>query len=149
MLSGFGAGALLGAILAGSIKSLRHRGAVLMGVSASLGIGLGLIGVAPDVATVTVLMFTMGLGVGFINVIIVTWLQQRTETALLGRVMSLLMFASAGLAPLSLAVTGALIDVQPTLVFVASGALILVAVGLGMLWRADRLLGQDATPATA
>jgi len=149
MLSGFGAGALLGALLAGSIRGFRHRGAVLIGVSASLGVGLALIGIAPSVAVVTVLMFAMGLGVGFINVIIVTWLQQRTETALLGRVMSLLMFASAGLGPLSLAVTGALIVVQPTLVFVASGALILVAVGLGMLWRADRLLGQDAPPAPA
>jgi len=146
MVSGFGAGALIGAIVAGSIKSFRHRGAVLMGVSATLGIGLGLIGIAPNVAVVTGLTLAMGLGVGFINVIVITWVQQRTETAILGRVMSLLMFASAGIAPFSLVISGLLIDAQPTFVFVASGVLILIAVGLGLLWRADRVLGSDSVP---
>ena len=149
MLSGFGAGALIGAVLAGSIKPFRHRGAVLLGIAALLGVGLGLIGIAPDVPIVTVLMFGMGLGVGFINVIVVTWIQQRTDTAILGRVMSLMMLGSQGLAPFSLVVTGVLIDAQPTFVFVAAGVLILVAVGLGVLWRADRVLGSDPEPAVA
>ena len=147
MISGFGAGALIGAIVGGSIRAFRHRGAVLMLVSGSLGIGLALIGIAPGVAVVTGLMFAMGLGVGFVNVIVITWVQRRTETAILGRVMSLMMLASVGLAPLSLVLSGALIDVQPTLVFVASGVLILVAVGLGLLWRADRLLANEPEPA--
>jgi MFS family permease len=149
MISGFGAGALIGAIVGGSIRAFRHRGAVLMLISGSLGIGLALIGIAPGVPVVTGLMFAMGLGVGFVNVIVITWIQRRTETAILGRVMSLMMLASVGLAPLSLVISGALIDVQPTLVFVASGVLILVAVGLGLLWRADRLLANDPEPAAA
>ena len=149
MISGFGAGALIGAVLAGSIKPFRHRGAMLLGIAALLGIGLGLIGIAPDVLAVTVLMFAMGLGVGFINVNVVTWIQQRTETAILGRVMSFMMLGSQGLAPFSLVVTGVLIDAQPTFVFVAAGVLILVAVGLGMVWRADRVLGSDPQVAAA
>ena len=149
MISGFGAGALIGAVLAGSIKPFRHRGAMLLGIAALLGVGLGLIGIAPDVWIVTGLMFAMGLGVGFINVNVVTWIQQRTETAILGRVMSLMMLGSQGLAPFSLVVTGVLIDAQPTFVFVAAGVLILVAVGLGMVWRADRVLGSDPEPAAA
>ncbi|MET1232779.1 MAG: MFS transporter [Candidatus Limnocylindrales bacterium] len=149
MISGFGAGALIGAVLAGSVKPFRHRGAMLLGLAALLGLGLGLIGIAPNVLVVTGLMFAMGLGVGFINVNVVTWVQQRTETVILGRVMSLLMLGSQGMAPLSLVVTGVLIDIQPTFVFVAAGVLILIAVGLGMLWRADRLLGADSGPATA
>jgi MFS family permease len=143
MISGFGAGALIGSVLAGSVKPFRHRGAMLLGLSALLGLGLGLIGIAPNVLVVTGLMFAMGLGVGFINVNVVTWVQQRTETAILGRVMSLLMLGSQGLAPLSLVVTGLLIDIQPTFVFVGAGVLILIAVGLGLFWRADRLLGAD------
>ncbi len=149
MLSGFGAGALIGAVLAGSIKPFRHRGAVLLGIAALLGVGLALIGIAPDVPIVTGLMFAMGLGVGFVNVIVVTWIQQRTDTAILGRVMSLMMLGSQGLAPFSLVVTGVLIDAQPTFVFVAAGVIILVAVGLGMLWRADRVLGADPAAAAA
>jgi MFS family permease len=149
MISGFGAGALIGAVLAGSIKPFRHRGAMLLGIAALLGVGLGLIGIAPDVLVVTVLMFAMGLGVGFINVNVVTWIQQRTETAILGRVISFMMLGSQGLAPFSLVVTGVLIDAQPTFVFVAAGVLILVAVGLGLIWRADRVLGSDPQVATA
>ena len=149
MISGFGAGALIGAVLAGSIKPFRHWGAMLLGIAALLGVGLGLIGVAPDVPIVTGLMFAMGLGVGFINVNVITWIQQRTDTAILGRVMSFLMLGSQGLAPFSLVVTGVLIDAQPTFVFVVAGVLILVAVGLGMVWRADRLLSADAVPAAA
>jgi MFS family permease len=149
MVSGLGAGALIGAVVAGSLKHIRHRGAVLMIMSGSLGIGLALIGLAPNVAVVTGLMFAMGLGVGFVNVIVITWVQQRTETALLGRVMSLLMLASQGLAPFSLVAAGALIDFYSTLVFVAAGVIILVAVGLGMVWRADRLLDDDPASAAA
>lgn len=147
MISGFGAGALIGAVLAGSVKPVRHRGAMLLGLAALLGVGLGLIGIAPDVLIVTGLMFVMGLGVGFINVNVITWIQQRTETAILGRVMSLLMLGSQGVGPVSLVVTGVLIDSQPTFVFVASGVLILAAVGLGLIWRADRLLSSDPAPA--
>lgn len=149
MISGFGAGALIGAIVGGSIRAFRRRGIVLMLVAGSLGIGLALIGIAPGVPVVTGLLVAMGLGVGFVNVIVITWVQRRTETAILGRVMSLMMLASVGLAPVSLVLSGALIDAHPTLVFVASGVLIVVAVGLGMLWRADRLLASDAGPAAA
>jgi MFS family permease len=149
MISGFGAGALIGAVLAGSVKPVRHRGAMLLGLAALLGVGLGLIGIAPNVLIVTGLMFAMGVGVGFINVNVITWVQQRTEPAILGRVMSLLMLGSQGMAPLSLVLTGVLIDAQPTFVFVASGVLILVAVALGMVWRADRVLGSDPEPTSA
>ena len=50
---------------------------------------------------------------------------------------------------MSLVVTGVLIDAQPTFVFVAAGVIILVAVGLGMVWRADRVLGWDPLIAAA
>ena len=63
--------------------------------------------------------------------------------------MSFMMLGSQGLAPFSLVVTGVLIDAQPTFVFVAAGVLILVAVGLGMVWRADRLLSADPAPTAA
>ena len=149
MISGFGGGALIGAVLAGSIKPFRHRGAILLGISGLLGVGLALIGIAPGVVVVTGLMFVMGLGVGFINVNVVTWVQQRTETAMLGRVMSLMMLGSQGLAPISLVITGVIIDAQATLVFVAAGAIILAAMGLGLVWRADRLLSFEPVPSEA
>jgi hypothetical protein len=44
---------------------------------------------------------------GFLSVRLVTYLQRRTPPELLGRIMSLLLFANIGLAPLSQAVAGA------------------------------------------
>lgn len=149
MISGFGAGALIGAIVAGSLRRIPHRGVTLLVVSGSLGVGLALIGLAPSVAVVTGLAFVMGIGVGFVNVVVMTWVQHRTEIAMLGRVMSLLMLAGTGLAPISLLAAGILIDVHPTALFIAAGALILGAVALGLVWRADRLLADGPAPTSA
>ncbi|MFI5255560.1 MAG: MFS transporter, partial [Candidatus Limnocylindrales bacterium] len=141
MVSGFGAGALIGAVVAGSIRDLRHRGAIVLAMGAGLGLGLGAIGLAPGVAVVTVIGVFMGLGVGFINVVVVSWIQQRTDPSVLGRVMSIMMLGSVGLAPLSLVLTGALIDVAPTLVYLGAGAIILASAAVALISRADRALG--------
>jgi MFS family permease len=141
MVSGFGAGALIGAIAAGSIGRLRHQGVIVLAVGAGLGVGLGAIGLAPSVAVVTAIALFMGLGVGFINVIVISWIQQRTDPAVLGRVMSIVMLGSVGLAPLSLVVTGLLIDIQPTLVYLGAGGILLAGTAVGVISRADRVLG--------
>jgi MFS family permease len=141
MISGFGAGALIGTIVAGSVGRIRQQGRVVLAIGALLGVGLGAIGLAPSVAVVTLIALLIGLGVGFVNVTVVSWVQQRTETAMLGRVMSIMMLGSVGLAPLSLVVTGVLIDVQPTLVYLGAGGIILATVAIAVATRADRVLG--------
>jgi MFS family permease len=140
MVAGFGAGALIGAVVAGSVGRMRHQGLVVLAIGAVLGIGLGAIGLAPGVAAVTVIGIVIGLGVGFINVLVVSWVQGRTDPAVLGRVMSIMMLGSVGLAPLSLVVTGLLVDVAPTLVYLGAGGLILAAVAVALASRADRVM---------
>jgi hypothetical protein len=49
----------------------------------------------------------MGLGSGFVNIQILAWMQAKVERQLLGRVMSVLMLAAVGLAPISLGLAGA------------------------------------------
>jgi MFS family permease len=141
MISGFGAGALVGAIVAGSLQRIRHQGGIVLAIGALLGLGLAAIGLAPGIAVVTLIALAMGLGVGFINVMVVSWIQGRTDPAMLGRVMSIMMLGSVGLAPLSLVVTGALIDIQPTLVYLGAGGIILATVAVAVATRADRVLG--------
>jgi hypothetical protein len=46
---------------------------------------------------------------------------------MLGRVMSMVMLASLGLAPISYALAGALVDLHATLVFAVAGAIVLTA----------------------
>ncbi|GAB4534922.1 MAG: MFS transporter [Anaerolineae bacterium] len=127
MLSMWGGGALLGTVVAGSIGQPRRRGKLLLSITAALGVGLSLLGIAPNVVLASVVIGAMGLASGFVNVVFMAWLQRRTDPQMLGRVMSLVMLASLGLAPLSYALAGALADLHATIMFVAAGAIVLVA----------------------
>jgi hypothetical protein len=144
MFAGFGAGALAGAILAGSIRAPRHQGAVLLTVAGSLGFALAAIGFAPSALVATLMLAPMGLGIGYINVVAIAWLQARTDPAMLGRVMSLVMLGSFGLSPLSLALAGVLVDTAATAMFAAAGALVVAVAAAGLVTGAYRRL--DATP---
>jgi MFS family permease len=104
-----------------------------MAIAAGLGIGLALIGSAPNVLVAVVAMGAIGLGAGFINVRVVAWLQARTPEAMRGRIMSLLMLGGVGLAPLSLAISGAIIDFGAvTLLFTVAGAIVVAAALVGV-----------------
>jgi MFS family permease len=128
LLSGFGAGALVGAVAAGSISHVPRLGTVVLLISSGLGIGLGLLGIAPNVATALGLTAAMGIGIGFINVRVVSWLQGRTAPAMRGRLMSMVMLGSIGLAPVSYAVAGAVVDLGPIpLMFGVAGAIVVLA----------------------
>ena len=76
------------------------------------------------------IVILFGIGTGLINVMAPTWLQRRTEPAMLGRVMALVSLAALGTAPLSVAVAGTLAQVSVTLLLVLSGVLV-AAAGVG------------------
>ena len=84
----------------------------------------------------------MGAANGYVVILFVTWLQSRTPQAMLGRMMSLLMFASAGLLPVSNVITGALIRLDVTAVFVGGGSLMALLVFLSMLNPAVRAMEE-------
>lgn len=132
MVAGWGAGALLGTIAAGTVGSVRRLGELLIGLTVVLGIGMALIGLAPSVPVAFAVLAVMGIGVGFLNVRVVAWLQSRVDPAMVGRVMSLTLLAGLGLAPVSYAVAGALVDVHATLMFVVAGALVIGAGIIGL-----------------
>jgi hypothetical protein len=70
----------------------------------------------------------MGIGAGFINVHVVSWLQGRTAEEMRGRVMSMVMLGSIGLAPVSYALAGLIVDVGPVpLMFGTAGVIVVVA----------------------
>jgi MFS family permease len=140
MLSAWGAGALLGALAAGMVGRVRRRGLLFTGMSVGLGAGLILLGVIANLWVACVVIALMALGTGFVNIGMMTWLQTSTEPAMIGRVMSLLMFAAAGLAPLSFAIAGALIDINTTIMFASAGAIILLAAAISVSSRPLRTL---------
>jgi MFS family permease len=144
MIAGFGGGALLGAMLGGSLPRPRRQSPVLMAISAGLGLGLGAIGLAPSAAIVVALLAAIGLGVGYINVVVIAWLQTRIQPDMRGRVMGLVMLSAFGLAPISLAAAGALVDVAATAMFLVAGAIIFVAIAAATLTGAASRLDLEA-----
>jgi MFS family permease len=135
LLSAFGGGALIGAVVSGSVPRLPRLGTILMGIAIALGVGLALIGIAPTLPVALAIGGVMGILVGFINVQAIAWLQARIPEELRGRIMSLVTLGSVGLAPVSLAIAGALADVGAvTLTFVVAGAIVVAAALAGIAW---------------
>lgn len=133
MIAGWGAGAVVGTVVAGSLPRVANLGHVVLALGLVLGIGLAAIGFAPGVPIAFAVLAVMGLAGGFLNVRIIAWLQSRVDPSMIGRVMSLLMLAGLGLAPLSYAVAGALVDIHATLMFVVAGLIIVAAVAIGLV----------------
>ena len=95
-------------------------------------------------AAVAALIF--GAGIGFGDIIVITLIQQWSPAAVLGRVMSLLMLASLGIFPVSVAVSGLLVRaLGPVPFFPAAGATLV----LGLIIALSSSEVRNFRPATA
>ena len=128
LLSCFSGGALGGMLLAGLVKRPPRRGVLLVAISFLMGLGLVTIGLSYRLVPIALTLALMGVGAGFVNVQIVSWMQARAERQVLGRVMSVVMFSAVGLLPMSLLVAGAVAQKHLGMLFLGAGALML-AVG--------------------
>lgn len=128
LMSGFAVGNLGGFLLAGALPrpTGRTMRLFLIALLAAFGIALGIMGFITSTWVDFGLMLLLGLGNGYVTIILFTWIQTRTPKTMLGRIMSLLMLSSAGLVPVSQAMSGAVGAWNLTLLFVAAGALIIL-----------------------
>lgn len=126
MISAAGAGAVAGSLGGGAIGARLNRRLALVVAWSVTGLVIAGLGFAESVAQAAVLAAVMGAGGAVVHVMLVTWLQSRTEPSLLGRVMSVVMFAAVGLTPLSYAVAGFVAEAHVTAMFVGSGTLVVV-----------------------
>lgn len=130
LLSAYGGGAMVGAIGAG--RRVPRLGILVFGTAFAMGVALGLLGVAPNVATAFGPLVAIGLGAGFNNVHIFAWLQGRTAEAMRGRVISIVLLGAFSLSPISYALAGAILDLAPVaIVFTAVGAIVVAASLIG------------------
>jgi MFS family permease len=128
LLSAYGGGALVGAVLAGSIRRVPRLGTIVLGAALGMGVALGLTGVAPNIPSAFAALAAIGVGGGFLNVHIISWLQGRTAAEMRGRVLSMVMLGSVGLAPVSYALAGAILDLGAVpLMFGVAGAIVVAA----------------------
>ena len=149
LAAAWAAGALIGVVVAGSIR-LERQGRILMAAVIVCGVSEILVGVLPSLAGVWIVLALMGVAIGYANIVAISWIQARVDHGMIGRVMSLVMLMGAGITPLSLAVSGGLIDLDATALFVGAGLLILLtaagAAAVGFVRLFDAAI---ATPAPA
>ena len=138
LLSAFGAGSLIGLVVAGSLVRTGRRGADLIVGTAALGLGLGTLGFVSSLFLATALILGMGIVAGYLGVVLMAWLQERTKPSLHGRVMSLMMFAAVAVDPLSYALMGVLGGLDLRIMFAAAGSLLATTALLGAASRTVR-----------
>jgi transmembrane secretion effector len=127
LLGAWGAGATVGAAVSGIRKPPERIGWLIIGVCAWIGAGVVITGLVGSLIPAAVTLALAGVATGLVNTYGISWLQRQTDPAMQGRVMSLVMLASIGLVPISLAASGAIADVNPTVLFVIAGGIILLA----------------------
>jgi len=133
-----GVGSLIGVVGAGSVSGFRRRGVIELGLTGLLGIIVGAIAFVPNLAIAVALATAIGATASFLGVITISWLQERTEPGLIGRVMSFAMFSAVALDPVSFALAGVLVELDLTAMFLAAGALLLLTAMVGALSRTMR-----------
>jgi len=126
LLGAWGVGATAGALGAGFVPAPKRFGMLIVLLCAWLGLGIIGVGLVPSLIPAAVLMGISGIGTGVVNTYGLSWLQRRTDPAMQGRVMSMVMLASMGLTPLTYALSGVVADISPTLLFVIAGGMLLL-----------------------
>jgi hypothetical protein len=137
LMSAVAAGGLTGTLLAGLTKH-RKRGRLLLLVSTAIGLCLGCIGLINSPLLLGAVLFLMTLTAAFLNVQLIAWFQQRVERAMMGRVMSVLMFSSIGLMPFSLAAAGVAVKWSLPGTFLIAGIMVLLVTLLAATHRPVR-----------
>ncbi len=136
LFAAFGAGSLGGVLVAGSTPRPRRFGSIVLGLVLAMGLGLAAVGLAPTLPIVGVIALCVGAMNGYVGVVVIAWVQGRTDPAMLGRTMSFMMLGSVVAAPISLALAAIVVDTHAGAMFVAAGLLV---VGAGIVAFASGL----------
>ncbi|MBE2237344.1 MAG: MFS transporter [Caldilineaceae bacterium] len=133
IMGAYAGGNLLGIVVAGMVRTTRATGLIVILFVTFFGAGMMAMGWITTTWAGAAIMAALGLGNGYLSIRLITYLQRRTPPDLLGRIMSLILFANVGLAPLSQAIAGALSRGSVSWLFFGAGvALVGVAVWLAL-----------------
>ena len=129
----WGIGSTVGSILAGTRPTPGRFGRFMLATFALIGAGVAAAGLAPSLPVLIVVMVALGVVEGVATTYLISWMQQRTDPGMQGRVMSLAMLSSVGLEPVAFAVAGAVAGHDLGLLFWGSAVAIeLTALGASL-----------------
>ena len=137
LIAAYGLGNLIGIVVGGSSRrpSSRTFSWLILALFAGFGVVIGALAFITSVWVGVALLAVLGVGNGYVAVVLMTLLQRITPAAMLGRVMSLVMLAMLGVTPISTAVSGAVLSLGTTVLFVACGAGMLAVAALAATCR--------------
>ena len=139
LMSAFGLGSVIGAIGVGAVGTMPHRGKVMIVLMTVPGFTLLAFGFATRLIYGLVLLIVLGMTVAALNVILITLLQSKAESHLLGRVMSVATLGAMGLTPVSQGLAGVIGDLLGVrALFILGGAIIALSALAGSLMPAVR-----------
>jgi MFS family permease len=121
LIASWSGGALLGSIAAGTRKQRTYRGWTMILASGIVSLDIAAIGLLSTQLSMSLVLAAAGVVGGYNNVVLISWFQERVEPALMGRVMSVLMFGWVGLMPVSYPIAGALAQWSIRGMFLISG----------------------------
>lgn len=132
LMTANGAGMFAGSVLSGfATRLVRGRlGVMVLGFDGLSGLALAALMLVHRTVSGAALLVCVGLLGGIVQIAIFTWIQQRVPQKLMGRTMSILLFAFMGLGPLSAAVAGALLKWVPLGALFAVAGLALTTIAL-------------------
>jgi len=140
LYAAWGVGATAGALGAGFVPAPKRFGLLVIAFCVWVGAGIAIVGVVPSLLPGALALGMSGIATGVINTYGISWLQRRTDPAMQGRVMSLVMLASMGLTPLAYAVSGVLADASITWLFLLAGGMIVLFGAAAVTSRSVRSL---------
>ena len=143
----FGGGSLLGMVAATLLPPLpkANFGSILLGLFSLSGVCLALIAVINSTPIMLIDAIIAGAILGYTNISYITWIQRRIPRNLMGRVMSLMMFGSVALVPISMVVSGALVKISLDAVLMGGGMGMAALAIAGLLSRSVRRMGLEPT----
>jgi MFS family permease len=148
MVAAFAGGALLGTLAAGWLRGVRRPAiagsAAFIAEAVFLAVAPYLGGILADGAALAAFGFLNGVG----NIVMITLFQRWAPPELLGRLIGMLMLASFGVFPVSVALGAVVVrDLGPAPFFPMAAAVTTAAILAGLSQRSWRNLGAASEPA--
>jgi MFS family permease len=126
MQSAWGGGGLIGTLTPQFVPNLPNIGVLLLTIASVQGFGLFLLGFIGNITLASMTIAVLGFCSCIFTVVGITWIQKQTQPEMLGRVMSLGMFSAFGVAPISFALAGILVNLNLTIMFTVAGSIMLI-----------------------
>lgn len=150
LMAAHGAGMLAGMAFSGMTAKYNagkpvRIGLLALSVDAMAGLLIMPLGLITAAWQGGLLLLSLGALVGLVQVAVFTWIQKRVQPQMMGRVMSIFMFILFGLAPLSSAATGWIMQ-SATLqqMFFGGGVILVVCATLALLFTPMRRIATAA-----